>query len=383
MGGVAAGEGAFMVTVAPAPPLPAAAAARGRPRPSVRGLGPNWYATVMGTAIVATAGAGLPVRIPGLGGVCRVVWGLSVLLLGAVLAARAAHWARHRDRARADLLHRAVAPFHGCLPMALTAVGAATLSVGAEVIGVRAAVAVDAALWAAGTLAALLTAAGIPALMVATHRIGPGEASPGWLLPVVAPMVSAATGPALVPHLPPGQGREALLLGCVAMAGASLLGTFLMLPLIFDRLVRHPLPAVLTPALFLVLGPLGQSTTAAGGMADAAAYTAGAGGLAAARFASVVYGVSVMGFALLWLASAGALVVRTARRGMPFAMTWWGFTFPVGTCVTGAAALSRHTGLDAYRWLAVGLYGALVAAWGLVAARTALGLARGTLLAPP
>ncbi|MGW2329574.1 TDT family transporter [Streptomyces sp. NPDC001700] len=372
-----------MVTAAPAPPLPAAAVIRARrPRPSVRHLGPNWYATVMGTAIVATAGAGLPVHIPGLRGVCRAVWVLSALLLVAVLAARAAHWALHRDRARADLLDPAVAPFHGCLPMALSAVGAATLSVGAEVIGVRAAVAVDAVLWTAGTLTALLMAAGIPALMVVRHRIGPGDASPVWLLPVVAPMVSAATGPALVPHLPPGQGREALLLGCVALAGASLLGTFLMLPLIFERLVRHgPLPAALTPALFLVLGPLGQSTTAAGGMADAVAYTAGVPE-AAARFASVVYGVPVMGFALLWLASAGALVVRAARRGMPFAMTWWGFTFPVGTCVTGAAALSRHTGLHAFGWLAVVLYGALVAAWALVAARTALGLARGTLLTP-
>jgi len=372
-----------MVTAAPAPPLRTTAAVRDHPpRPSVRGLGPNWYATVMGTAIVATAGAGLPVRVPGLGGVCRVVWGLSVLLLCAVLAARAAHWARHRDRARADLLDPAVAPFHGCLPMALSAVGAATLAVGAEVIGVRAAVAVDAVLWAAGTLTALLTAAGIPALMVLRHRIGPGDASPVWLLPVVAPMVSAATGPALVPHLPPGQGREALLLGCLALAGVSLLGTFLMLPLIFDRLVRHgPLPAALTPALFLVLGPLGQSTTAAGGLADAAAYTAGVPE-AAARFASVAYGVPVMGFALLWLAPAAAMVVRTARRGMPFAMTWWGFTFPVGTCVTGAAALARHTGLHALGWLAAGLYAALVTAWALVAARTALGLARGTLLAP-
>jgi C4-dicarboxylate transporter/malic acid transport protein len=369
-----------MVTATPAPPLPAAV--RVRPRASVRHLGPNWYATVMGTAIVATAGAGLPVHVPGLHGVCRVVWALSALLLGAVLAARAGHWARHRDRARAGLLDPAAAPFHGCLPMALSAVGAATLSVGAEVIGVQAAVAVDAALWTAGTLTALLTAAGIPCLMVVRHRIGPGDASPVWLLPVVAPMVSAATGPALVPYLPPGQGREAMLLGCVALAGASLLGTFLMLPLIFDRLVRHgPLPVALTPALFLVLGPLGQSTTAAGGLADAAAYTAGVP-QAAARFAAVAYGVPVMGFALLWLAIAGALVVRAVRRGMPFAMTWWGFTFPVGTCVTGAASLSRHTGLHVFGWLAVGLYGALVAAWALVAARTALALARGTLLVP-
>ena len=49
------------------------------------------------------------------------------------------------------------------------------------------------------------------------------------------------------------------------MFGLSLLATLLMLPLIFARLVRHgPLPLALTPTLFLVLGPLGQSTTAVG-----------------------------------------------------------------------------------------------------------------------
>ena len=51
---------------------------------------------------------------------------------------------------------------------------------------------------------------------------------------------------------------------------------------------------------------------------------------------AVVYGVPVMGFALMWLALAAAMAVRAARRGMGFAMTWWAFTFPVGTCVTGA-----------------------------------------------
>ena len=29
-------------------------------------IGPNWFASVMGTGIVATAGATLPVRVPGL-----------------------------------------------------------------------------------------------------------------------------------------------------------------------------------------------------------------------------------------------------------------------------------------------------------------------------
>jgi tellurite resistance protein TehA-like permease len=97
----------------------------------------------------------------------------------------------------------------------------------------------------------------------------------------------------------------------------------------------------------------------------------------------VLYGVPVMGFALLWLGLATAHVVRAHRHGMRFAMTWWAFTFPVGTCVTGAEALARHTGLVAYDWLATGLFVALVAAWATAALHTARGVVSGALLAGP
>ncbi|MFD7286278.1 TDT family transporter [Streptomyces sp. NPDC059863] len=332
--------------------------------PALRYLGPNWYATVMGTAIVASAGAGLPLEIPGLRAACVVVWALSAVLLVVVLAARAGHWLYHRDRARADLLDPAMAPFYGCAAMALLAVGGATLLVGRDVLGERAALAVDAVLFGAGTLLGLVVAVAIPYLMVVRHRVEPADASPVWLLPVVSPMVSAAVGPLLVPHLAAGQGRAALLLGCYALFGVSLLATLMMLPLIFGRLVAHgPLPLALTPLLFLVLGPLGQSTTAVNQLADVAPGAIGAPYEAALGGFAVVYGVPVMGFALLWLALSAALVVRAVRRGMRFTMTWWAFTFPLGTCVTGAAGLSRHTGLVALEWLAVGLFALLVAAW--------------------
>ncbi|RRR67488.1 C4-dicarboxylate ABC transporter, partial [Streptomyces sp. RP5T] len=45
---------------------------------AVRHLGPNWYACVMGTAIVATAGVALPVHLPGLRTICAAVWLLSL-----------------------------------------------------------------------------------------------------------------------------------------------------------------------------------------------------------------------------------------------------------------------------------------------------------------
>ncbi|CAM5412176.1 TDT family transporter OS=Streptomyces tendae OX=1932 GN=GUR47_33550 PE=3 SV=1 [Streptomyces tendae] len=352
--------------------------------PGVRHLGPNWYACVMGTAVVGTAGAGLPGHVPGLRAVCTAVWALSFLLLVALLAARALHWRHHRDQARAHLLDPAAAPFYGCLSMALLAVGGGTLALGRDWIGVRAAVALGTALFTAGTAIGLAAAVAVPYLMAVRHRVEPGQASPVWLLPLVAPMVSAAVGPLLVPHLPPGQPRETLLLACVALFGVSLLATLVTLPVIFGRLLTGgPLPLVLTPSLFLVLGPLGQSTTAVGKFADVAPgivpdpYAEGFSVLA------VLYGVPVTGFALMWLAFAVAHVVRARRAGMGFSMTWWSFTFPVGTCVTGAEALARETGLVAYDGLTVALYALLVAAWAVAAVHTARGLLSGALLAGP
>ncbi|MEN8652949.1 TDT family transporter [Streptomyces sp. 21So2-11] len=353
-------------------------------RPALRHLGPNWYATVMGTAIVANAGAALPLDAPGLRTAYTMVWALSVLMLAALLLARAGHWARHGDQARTHLLDPAVAPFYGCLAMALLAVGGGTASVGGDVVGAGAALAAAAALWCAGTAVGLAAAVVIPYLMVVRHRVDPAGASPVWLLPVVSPMVSAALGPQLIPHLPEGQWREAMLLACYAMFGLSLLATLLMLPLIFARLVHHgPLPLILTPTLFLVLGPLGQSTTAVNTLADVAPGAIGAPYAHALGAFAVLYGVPVMGFALLWLALAAALVVRAVRNGMTFAMTWWAFTFPVGTCVTGAAGLARHTGLDAFGWLAVALYAVLVTAWAVASVHTLRGLLGGALLAAP
>ncbi|MYU02478.1 C4-dicarboxylate ABC transporter [Streptomyces sp. SID8366] len=369
-----------MVTVAQ--PLPATRAPRAA---RVRHLGPNWYASVMGTAAVGTAGTALPVGLPaGLHTLLAGVWALSLLMLVTLLAARTLHWVHHRDQARAHLLDPAMAPFYGCLSMALLAVGGGAPTAGRDWLGTGAAVALDTVLYTAGTAIGLVAAVAVPYLMSVRHRIEPSHASPVWLLPLVAPMVSAALGPLLVPHLPPGQPRATLLLACLAMFGLSLFATLLMLPLVLGRLITSgPLPLALTPTLFLVLGPLGQSTTALGSIANAAPGVVPAAYAHGLAVFSVLYGVPVMGFALMWLALSLAHLVRARRQGMRFAMTWWGTTFPLGTCVTGAAALTRHTSLTAFQALSVGLYVLLLAAWLAAASGTVRGLLSGELLAGP
>ncbi|MFJ4185959.1 TDT family transporter [Kitasatospora sp. NPDC089509] len=362
---------------------PAAPATTGaRSRLDLAQLGPNWYAAVMGTAIVANGAAALPVRVPGLIGFGELMWALGATALVVLAGARLVHLTRHREAARTQLLDNpATAVFYGCPPMALLSVGLGTLLLGSRVIGTGPAVAVDAVLWGVGTLYALTVAAGIPYLMITRHPVSALEANPTWLLPVVAPLVASACGPALVPHLPAGTPQQAMLYGCWALFGVGLLATLVLLPVVFTGLFHTKLPTlVLTPALFLVLGPLGQSVTAIHQLADASRPVLPSLAPVLLPLAEL-YGVAVIGVAMLWLAVALTANLRARRAGMPFAMTWWAFTFPVGTCVTGAAALARHTGFGGFTGLAVGLYLLLCTAWVLAAGGTATGLLRGRLLA--
>jgi C4-dicarboxylate transporter/malic acid transport protein len=345
---------------------------------------PNWYAAVMGTGIVATAADTLPSRVPGQHAAAVVVWALAAALLATITTATVVHWTRHRAVALTHHRNPVMAHFYGAPPMALLTVGTGTLLLGQDLIGAHLAVVVDGVLWSLGTLLGLASAAAVPYLTFTRHDVRPDAAFGGWLMPVVPPMVSAASGALLLPHLPPGPARLTMLLGCYAMFGLSLLASMVVITLLCAKLARHGVgPAQLVPTLFIVLGPLGQSVTAANLLGGNAHLAIGAPYSTALQAFGVVYGVPVIGFAALWAALAAAITIRTARLRLPFSLTWWSFTFPIGTCVTGLGALAVHTGSVAFRWAAVAGFAVLVVAWVLVATRTARGMAAGTLLRAP
>ncbi len=329
----------------------------------LRTLTPNWFASVMGTGIVANALILVPIDVPGRRSIALVFWLLAAAWL-AVLVVVSLAQPRAARRYAAD---PAMAPFYGAPAMALMTVGAGALLVGQDLIGEALAVRVDAALWTAGTLMGLFVAAWVPYRMFTRHALRLEDAFAGWLMPVVPPMVSAATGAALVAHLPAGEAQATLLYACYALFGLSLFAALIVIAIVWLGLVLHgPGPAKRAPTLLIILGPLGQSITAAN-LLGAAAH--GVVALPLAEF-GVLYGVCVFGFAMLWLAIALALIARAARAGLPFSLAWWSFTFPVGTCVTAAAELSIHTGLHAFTWVCGALLALLLAGWAAAAGHT-------------
>jgi len=353
------------------------------PADALRNIGPNWFASVMGTGIVANAAVLLPRQVPALRPFATGVWLLATALLALLLTLTAAHWLRHPRRARAHISDPAMAQFYGAPPMAFLTVGAGTLLVGRDLIGLDAAVAADLVLWATGTLTGLAAAVAVPVLMFVRHDLEPRRTFATWLLPLVPPMVSAATGAALVPHLPGPGAQQAMLLACYAMFGLSLLASLVTIPLLWSRLAYHKLgPPQMVPTLWIVLGPLGQSITAAGLLGAQASGVVPQPYALGMKAMGVLYGVPVWGFAMLWLAIVAVITIRAIRRHLPFSLTWWSFTFPVGTVVTGTSVLSTQTGSAPLAWAAVGLYLLLLTAWLAAFANTLRAAWTGSAFAP-
>ena len=347
-------------------------------------LGPNWFASVMGTGIVAIAATTLPVQVRGQHVFALAMWALASILLVVLVVAVLAHWVRHPTVARSHAHNPQMAHFYGAAPMAFLTVGAGALLIGHTLIGERAAVVLDASLWTVGTVGGLFTAMTIPYLMFTQYKVEADAAFGGWLMPVVPPMVSAATGALLIPHMPPGTGRTTMLYGCYAMFGLSLFASFIIITMVWSRLAHFGTSGTArVPTLWIVLGPLGQSITAVGVLGTNAHLAVSPQLASGMGIFAILFGVPVWGFAVLWIGLATALTVRTARQGMPFALTWWSLTFPVGTFVTGTTQLAIHTELPAFRYAAAIAYIGLLATWCLVAVRTARGSLRGNLFLPP
>ena len=347
-------------------------------------VGPNWYASVMGTGIIANAAASLPLFSRHLDEFALVVWCLaSSMLLGLLLATsvflfrRKNVWVRHfRDPMMAQ--------FYGAPPMAALTVAGGALLVGHNLVGWDLALDIAWSLWLVGTITGFCSAVIIPYRLFTIFKVRPDSAFGGWLMPVVPPMVSATIGAMLVPYTPVGVPRQTLFYLCFSQFGLSLLAALIIIAMIWSRLAHHGTSGTSrVPTLWIVLGPLGQSMTAAGILGTVAKGALPADLARGFELFAVFYSVPIFGFVILWTCFAILLTLRAHHRNMKFALTYWAFTFPVGTCVTGTAQLAHHTGLPLFAWASVSFYIGLLAAWVLAAFGTTRGMITGHLFRPP
>jgi C4-dicarboxylate transporter/malic acid transport protein len=344
----------------------------------LRSFAPSWGSSVMGTSALAIAllavGEGT-VASSWTTPLARTVLVVALLLGLLVLGATAARWIRHPDAARADLHH----PIKG----GMTATGAGALLTLAVAVGrvgpgflpapiIEPAVAV---LAVSGAVLALLIGWEFLAEVFTSQESVLAQVSGAWFVPpVVTIIVPLAMLPLVVAH--PGAAPDLLALAW-AFLGVGAVLYLVVTAALFLRSVSHPLPpAGLAPTLFIGMGPAGLLGLDLVRLAQVSVQV----GLADAWLVTAVLPAATMlwGFGLWWMVSA-LLVLRRGYAALPFSLSYWGFTFPLGAWTIATIVLARawDSGLlGALGWVAVA---ALTVLWASVLLRTLAGVRSGTI----
>jgi C4-dicarboxylate transporter/malic acid transport protein len=385
-------RGATPTQAAPSPTPTAPAAGpptAGHPAPAAGGppagfdlrtFAPGWGASVMGTSALAVALLAVGEGTSAAGATevaARTVLVLALLLGAVVLTLTAARWVRFRRDALADLRH----PVKG--GMTSTAAGALlTLAVAIGKVGpgfLPEAVILPAVtiLAVAGGLLALLIGWEFLAEIFTSRDAALAQMSGAWFVPpVVTIIVPLALLPLITEH--PGAAPDLLAISW-AFLGMGAVLYLVVTATLFMRSISHPLPpAGLAPTLFIGMGPAGLLAL---DLVRLTQVSIDSGAAPESLLATVLPAASMMwGFALWWMVSA-LIVLTRGYAQLPFALSWWGFTFPLAAWTIATIVLARAWDSGILSVIAWAATAALAALWAYVAGRTLAGIRTGSIWA--
>ncbi|MGF1734208.1 TDT family transporter [Photobacterium satsumensis] len=347
-------------------------------------IGPNLFASVMGTGIIANAAVTLPGIENTLDILGLVFWLTATVLLFILTVLKIFQAITRPHIIKKQFDDPVMGQFFGAPPMAFLTVAGGFVLLGGNIVPHEHAITIAWWLWIIGTVLGLMTAITIPYLLFTRYTIRDDAAFGGWLMPVVPPMVSAAVGALLIPYAGSAEAKVLMLYGCYCFFGISFMASLIIITMIWSRLAHSGSSGGgRVPTLWIILGPLGQSITAAGALGTIAITILPEPKGATFNDLSLIFGLPVWGFAMFWGVIASLLTIRAHKLNMKFGLTWWAFTFPVGTCVTGTAQIANHSKLPFFEIAAYLLFLFLLIAWLIAAIGTAKGVANGELLSPP
>ncbi|MFW5395610.1 MAG: C4-dicarboxylate transporter/malic acid transport protein [Candidatus Accumulibacter regalis] len=335
----------------------------------VRHFAPGWFAAVMGSGVLAITTLTLSARWPLLAPLAWSLHYFNLLLFGVLAVPWLGRWLAHRELALATLKHPVQVNFYPTFSIAMLVIAAQFLAFGGQV---------ELALlfwWPAMVLTFVFSFAVLYAIFSGEH-VGLEHVTPANFIPAVGLVVIPIAGAPLLGHLQ-GSARELALLANVVGLGAGSLMYLGLLALTLQRkYLAKPAFGPLAPTVWTHLGPIGAIPLSLLNLAAQLPVAVPDGTL---LFASLL----LWGFGAWWVVMAAMLTAAAWRRGMlPFALSWWGFTFPLGAFVSASFRLAHDASLGGVELFGIGCWGLLLAIWLMTLLRTARGIASGALLRP-
>ncbi|PCH00005.1 C4-dicarboxylate transporter/malic acid transport protein [Penicillium occitanis (nom. inval.)] len=359
----------------------------------IRNFTPSWFSVNMGTGIASILLNTLPYNGAWLYYLSIIVFALNVLLFSLFCILTALRYLLYPKIFTAMIRHPVQSMFLGTFPMGF-----------ATIINMFVLVCVPAwggewtrrfawGLWIFDAIVSVVVALTLPALlMMHMQKLDLSSMTAVWLLPIVSPIVAAASGAVVADVLVDIDPQHALWTVVVSYVlwGIGVPMAMMITTIYLQRLTLHKLPpkAVIV-SVFLPLGPLGQGGYAIQKLGllmptllsktHNHSLPASAGDIFSAL--GFLTALILWGFGLSWLFFALTSIAYT--RKFPFNIGWWGFTFPLGVFAMSTCQIGRELGSRFFLVLGTIFSGAVVLLWILVLSRTVMGAVEGKVFHAP
>ena len=335
----------------------------------VKTFAPGWPAAVMGTSAFALATLRFSHDLPMLEGLAWTLHWFNLVLFALISIPWLLRWLMAWPAVAATFKHPVAANFYPTYAIALLVLAAELRAFGGHQ---------EAALvfwWLGVTLLFVLTLAVLLAIFEGEH-VNLDHITPGIFMPPVGLVVIPVAGAPLLAAQPEALRDLALTINGIGL-GAGALMYFALLALAFHRFYVHKrLPPMMAPTFWINLAPLGVMVVSVLNLVAVMPF-------AGEKSPYVMLVFMLWGFGAFWLLLA-ALLTWSARKtaSLPFSLTWWAFTFPLGAFVLGSQRLSEATGMTTPLSLGWLVWALLALLWTATLIRTLGGVSSGNLFQP-
>ncbi|EEP83011.1 predicted protein [Uncinocarpus reesii 1704] len=307
---------------------------------------PGWFAACMGTGITAILLERLPYQFPGLHYIAVAIFILNAALFTLFLTISLVRYALFPEKFKQMLRHPAHSMMLGTFPMGFATLINLWVFICVPMWGDWAANTAW-VLWWIDAVVSIFTCYYVPFVLTTVHPAKLETMTAAWLLPIVAPVVAAASGGVVAEVLPNNSHAMLTVIFCYIMWGSAVPFAMVIIVIYFQRLALHKIvPSAVIVSTLLPVGPLGQGGFGIMqlGIVARRVFPTQAdilSPLAGEIFYSVGIFIALVmwGFGLVWLWFAAA---SFARGPFPFNLGWWAFTFPIGVFTTACTLFGKE-----------------------------------------
>lgn len=346
-----------------------------------RHFSPAWFAAVMGTAVVPLA-----ISFTGAGWTdwaARIMMPLASLMFILALVPWLLKIVRHPSDSAQDFNHPVASSFLPTMPIALLVICLDVLKFGHLFFSPETAYSLAFGLWIAGSCG--IYGLGFVVIMhvFRNEAIEVGHANFGWLIPPVSKLLIPVAGFELAALLP--QHQELLVGVSIASLGVGFFLFIFVGSAVYHRYLFQGLPAEKFAATFYIgMAPPAIISVALFKLIHLISHHELLG-LTTANFAPLANFLIVMhwGLAAWWFVMAVIMTVYyKVKRRLPFALSWWAFTFPSGAMAISSGVAWQVSQIAFIRAFYSGVAFFLLVIWLLVFFNTLKGVISRKLFMP-